>query len=315
MLSKLPVRQKHLSLISNNAQQFDGSSRRAISYFPGSGLSPKSKLKLSLNNEQPILPQLLKIEAAKLSGCVKMESSRYKSRSAALLYRGRVIACVYGSKANPEQIFGMQAYSAMMSEISSVNSKVVSYALDDKVVLSAASMFHGQVFNASAGKDAKVSLKSCLQFIEDNVAPGSVAVADQSGKPVCFLYLSGGSLLGINSLNSSVNEKDIRSVLQYLNKSPQSRIMSNSFAPEQDFESALTFSMLGQSNHSSASVCSDTELAALRNSAKLAGTYSLRPIEAPQEVRLDRFINQRDLAAKQAKLSHYAGSSYGVKGV
>jgi hypothetical protein len=91
--------------------------------------------------------------------------------------------------------------------------------------------------------------------------------------------------------------------------------MSNSFAPEQDFESALTFSMLGQSNHSSASVCSDTELAALRNSAKLAGTYSLRPIEAPQEVRLDRFINQRDLAAKQAKLSHYAGSSYGVKGV
>lgn len=76
-----------------------------------------------------------------------------------------MIACVYGGKANPEQIFGMQAYSAMMSEISSVNSKVVSYALDDKVALSAASMFHGQVFNASANGMPKYHLKAVCNLL------------------------------------------------------------------------------------------------------------------------------------------------------
>lgn len=316
MLSNLRVKPRRFGLVTGGAQKFEGTSRRAINYFPSSSLSPKSKVKLAFSNEKPILPQLISIEAAKVSGCIKMESERFKSRAAVLIYKGRVIACVYGSKAHPEQLFGTAGYVAMMSEISSVHSDVSSYALDEKVVLSAASMFHGEVFNASPEQDPKLSLSSCMKFIEELSASGSIAVADNSGRAVCLLYLSGSSLLGINSLHSSVREKDIRSIWQYLKNNPQAKIMANSFAPEDDSVNAFTFSMLSQSAQrptaqSSAGVCSVTELAAVRNAANLVGVYSVKPVEPVKEVRSDRFISQRNLSAKQARQNSYAQSSYG----
>ena len=128
MLSNLRVKPRRFGLVTGGAQKFEGTSRRAINYFPSSSLSPKSKVKLAFSNEKPILPQLISIEAAKVSGCIKMESERFKSRAAVLIYKGRVIACVYGSKAHPEQLFGTAGYVAMMSEISSVHSDVSSYA-------------------------------------------------------------------------------------------------------------------------------------------------------------------------------------------
>ncbi len=319
MLSNLRVQPRLFSLVKAGAQKFEGSSRRAINYFPSSGLSPKSKVKLDFSNELPVLPQLISIEAAKLSGCIKMESKRFKSRAAVLIYKGQVIACVYGSKAHPEQLFGADGYVAMMSEISSVHSDVSSYILDEKVVLSAASMFHGEVFDTAPEQEPKLSLSGCMKFIEELSAPGSIAVADNSGQPVCLLYLSGGSLLGINSLHSSVREKDIRSVWQYLKNNPQSKILANSFAPEDDSVNVFTFSMLSQSAQRPAAqsrvgVCSVTELAAVRNAANLAnlvGAYSVKPVDAAREVRSDRFISQRNLSAKQARLNSYAQSSYG----
>jgi hypothetical protein len=320
MLSNLRVQPRLFSLVKAGAQKFEGSSRRAINYFPGSGLSPKSKGKLDFSNEQPILPQLVSIEAAKLSGCIKMESRRFKSRAAVLIYKGQVIACVYGSKAHPEQVFGTDGYVAMMSEISSVHSDVSSYVLDEKMVLSAASMFHGEVFNTSPEQDSKLSLSGCMKLIEELSSPGSIAVADNSGRAVCLLYLSGSSLLGINSLHSAVSEKDIRSIWQYLKNNPQAKIMANSFAPEDDSIDVITFSMLSQSAQrpaaqSRAGVCSVTELAAVRNAANLAnlvGAYSVKPVDAAREVRSDRFISQRNLSAKQARQSAYVQSSSGI---
>lgn len=320
MLSNLRFRVGPFGRLKRGAKEFQGTSRRAINFFPGRGLSPKTRANLTLSNKQPILPQLISIEAQKLSGCIKMESNRFKSRSAALIYRGRVIACVYGSKARPEQVFGPEAYSLMMSEISSVNSEVTSYALTEEVVLSAASMFHGGVFNASPDQDNMESLSGCMQFIHDLAAPGSIAVADQGGNPVCFLYLSGGSLLGINSLNSAVKEKDMRSVRQYLQKNAQSQIMANSMVTENTSIDRLTFSMLGKSAQrppapegaGRTGVCSVTELAAVRDAANLVGTYSVRPVEAPREVRSDRFISQRDLSAKQTKIGYSVHTNFEI---
>lgn len=319
-MPNLRVKLSQFSLINSDAPEFEGTSRRAINYFPGRNLSPNARAKLALCNEQPILPQLLSIEAEKLSGCIKMESKRSKSRAAVLIYRGRVIACIYGSKAQPDQLFGPEAYALMMSEMSSVHSEVKSYALDEKVVLSAASMFHGEVFNAAPDQDPKESLSGCLKFIEELSAPGSIAVADEAGKPVCFIYLSGGKVLGINSLNPSVKDRDAHSVWQYLQKHPKSQIMANSVDAKDESVANLTFSMLGKSTPrpstqetaSRTGVCSVTDLAAVRNAANLVGVYAVRPTEAGREVRTDRFIKQKDLSAKQMKVGSNFKSTYEI---
>ncbi len=316
MLSNLRFRVGPLGRIKRSAQEFQGTSRRAVNFLPGENLSPKSRANLSLSNKQPILPQLINIEAQKLSGCIKMESSRYKSRSAALLYKGRVIAAVYGSKSRPEQVFGQEAYGLMMSEISSVNSEVSSYILADDLVESAAAMFHGGVFNPAPAEDKLESLSGCMQFIHDLAAPGSIAVVDEEGHPVCFLYLSGGSLLGINSLNSLVKDKDIRSLKQYIQKH-QSEILANSMVTASSSIDALSFSLLGQSAagsrpQSRLGVCSVSELNAVREAANLVGVYSFKPTEAARAVRSDRFISRRDLSAKQTKIGYSVHTNFDI---
>lgn len=306
-----------LGRIKRPEPEFQGTSRRAINYLPGRNLSPKVGLNFSFSNRQPILPQLVSIEAQKLSGCIKMESSRFKSRSAALIYKGRVIACVYGSKSRSEQIFGPEAYGLMMSEINSVNSELVSYVLADELVESAAAMFHGGVISPSPAEDKLSSLADCMQYIHDLESPGSVAVLDEAGNPVCFLYLSGGSLLGINSLNGQVKDKDLRSLKQYIQRH-KAQIMANSMVTAGGEAEALTFSLLGQSAQPPApqrgrGVCSVTDLDAVREAANLVGVYSFRPTEAAREVRSDRFISRRDLKAKRTTIGFSVDTSFDIR--
>lgn len=315
MLANFGVKIKQLAR-GKRQPQFEGTSRRAINYFPGRSLSPDSWITLSLSNRQPLLPQLINIEAEKLSGCVKLESHRFKSRSAILIYRGRVIACIYGSKKVPEQMFGPEAYANIMSEISSVHTEVSSYVLNDDMVLSAASMFHGGIFNAAHNDDPVRALSHSMQFIEDLAAPGSIAVTDDGGQPVCLLYVSGGALLGINSLNSKVAEKDIRSLWQYLQKNPESRVLANSIVTENSSVVGLTFSLLGQSAYrpprpsevgvNSQSGCSSGSLSGVpgrKEFSNLVAMYSVRPVERPLPIRSDHFISQRELGAKRMKLA------------
>lgn len=305
-----------LGRIKRPEPEFQGTSRRAINYLPGRNLSPKVGLNFSFSNRQPILPQLVNIEAEKLSGCIKMESGRYKSRSAALIYKGRVIACVYGSKSRSEQVFGPEAYSLMMSEMNSVSSEVVSYVLADELVESAAAMFHGGVISPEPAQDKLESLAGCMQYIHDLESPGSVAVLDEAGQPVCFLYLSGGSLLGMNSLNAQVKDKDMHSLKRYIQRH-KAQIMANSLVTASSAAETLTFSLLGQSApavsaQSGRGVCSVTELEAVRDAANLVGVYSFKPTEAAREVRSDRFISRRDLSAKKTTIGFSVDTSFGI---
>jgi hypothetical protein len=306
MLSYLSVKLRELASF-NRSQQKAITYKRAINYFPSQSLSPKAKNPLTISQRMPLLPQLINIEAQKLSGCVKTESSRFKSRSAMLLYKGQVIASVYGSKKNPEQLFGPEAYTMILNELGSVHVDLSSYILQDEVVLSAASMFHGQVFNPKESGSAVAALSECLDYIDSFAGPASIAVVDKDGNAVCLLYVFGHGVLGINSLNSLVSEKDINSLWQYLKKHPESQIMANSIIADNVSVLGLTFSLMGHNRKHSApaSVC-DPEV------ANLVAKYSFKPTDRAPGVQVDRFISTTDKIAKKPKVALGYATSYEI---
>src|SRR5271155_2340599 len=59
---------------------------------------------MALSSGMTILQQLLNFEAQRLTGCVKIEAPRFMSRAGILIVRGKVLACVYGSKSVPCQL-------------------------------------------------------------------------------------------------------------------------------------------------------------------------------------------------------------------
>src|SRR5271154_4164426 len=45
-----------------------------------------------------------------LTGCLKVEAPKFMSRSGILIVRGKVVACIYGSKSVPGQLLGKKAF-------------------------------------------------------------------------------------------------------------------------------------------------------------------------------------------------------------
>lgn len=307
MLSYLSVKLRELAS-RNRSKHKAITYKRAVNYFPSQSLSSKAKTPLTISQNLPLLPQLINIEAQKLSGCIKTESSRFKSRSALLLYKGQVIASVYGSKKNPEQLFGSEAYNMILNELGSVHVDLSSYILQDEVVLSAASMFHGQVFYPKQNDNAVAALSECLDYIDSFAGPASIAVVDKEGNAVCLVYVFGNGVLGINSLNTSVSEKDINSLWQYLKKNPESQIMANSITADNVSILGLTFSLLGHNRKHSvpcAALC-DPEV------ANLVSKYSFKPTDRAPGVQVDRFIATTDKIAKKPKVALGYSTSYDI---
>jgi hypothetical protein len=121
---------------------YSGINRRAVSLFPGESFAEGST-HFELTNKSTVRQQLLNVEAQHVTCCVKIDSPKFKSRSALLIVQGRVLACVYGSLRVPEQVFGKDAYQQLMSEITHMGNVFDSYLLNDRLVLAAGSMFHG----------------------------------------------------------------------------------------------------------------------------------------------------------------------------
>jgi len=276
------------------AFEFKGNSRRATSFFPGEELAG-SKSRLTLSKSGPLLPQLLRIESQQLSGCIKIESAHHKSRAALLVERGRGIACVYGSKATPDQIFGRDAYERILLDIASPSAVVRSYELTADVVSAAASMFHGGIFNATKTGAPLVSFDLCMELITKSDGPGAIVVLDQSSAPVCILYVSGGKIMAVNSLNPSI--KNAQSVRNYLTRNPGAKVMANSMSFEH-YCAISDFSFALLRLDAAYTVTSATE-ARGRQAAQLVQVSKIKPVVVPSYTPVDRFVKgqRRNMAA------------------
>ena len=72
-------------------------------------------------------------------------SPRKKSRSAILIFRGRVVGCLYGRKDIGFQIMQQDAQMHAMAELATPGNVLDAYQLPEDLVLAAAALFHGQV--------------------------------------------------------------------------------------------------------------------------------------------------------------------------
>jgi hypothetical protein len=253
------------------------------------------------------MPQLLRIEANKLSGCIKMQSSARKSRSGILIFRGRIIACVYRCKSNPDNVFGPQAYEKILAEISAMTD-ICSYALPDALVLAAASMFHGGTVNISHKDDPMSALDLCLHLMEKSQEPGSIAILDETSSPVCILYISRGKVIGVNALPAEIAVKGDSSLQKYFRRHPKSQVLANSRKFTHCVSAAaLTFSSLGMGRPKPVACPKRSDFDDL---SMLVPLNALRPVENSNEPRSDRFIPSRRNTAEKLNLNLDVNSPY-----
>lgn len=199
---------------------------------------------------------LISIEGNRRTCCLKIISPSKKSRSAILIFRGRVIGCLYGRKNLGFQVMQQDATMNALADLAAPGNLLDAYQLPEDLVLSAAALFHGQSLEFSKTADAQEVLASAVEQIANFSLPGCVVVSTAEGEMVCQLYMSEGRIIGLYSSKDGWVEPKLQIAQRYLSSVTDARVMASVLAiRNMDDVAALGFSLTGLADRSFELAC------------------------------------------------------------
>lgn len=178
-----------------NLQSTD-SCKRAINLFP------------ELDKREPDLKDtyrlrfhhlLVSLEGSERTGCLKISSNQARSRSAILLYRGRVVGAVYGCKRMRGQYLHQDAHKCAMSDLAAPGNILDAYELPEELVLAAASLFYGETLDTNTGYSKEATFDYALSSIMRSGLPGTVVINTNAEETLCVIYVAKGQVIGFYS--------------------------------------------------------------------------------------------------------------------
>lgn len=236
--------QKHVKRPEDLGGQFKANNRRAIAFMPGPALRDTQDIPVS--DQSKFRQLLLSIEANQSSCCIKIISPKHKSRGAVLVFRGRIVGCIYGNKRLDRQLFGQEAYGCILADISHQSSAVDAYLLGEDLVLAAASLFNGDVFNASANSSGEDIFESAHRGLIHSGMPGCIVIKAPEGLPVAIIYIFGGKIIGIFSSKEGWVSTSYEKALQYVQQTPGAKVSASMLGARNiDEVINLSFSLSG----------------------------------------------------------------------
>ena len=186
---------KHLKRHPLSIAKYRGLSRRAISLMP----APQSPGKdvLTFKNESDWSRLSIAIEASQKSGCLLIQSEKSKSRSAMLIFRGRILSCMYRNRNQGCHVFGDFAFESAVKDLKFAGKRVDVYPLHDNLVIAAASLFHGMILPLKTTDSNEAFDAAFNQLVEANL-PGCIVITGKKVHTVAIIYIFGGEIIGLH---------------------------------------------------------------------------------------------------------------------
>jgi hypothetical protein len=237
-------RTQSLSIKNSTVSESD---RRAIGLLP---LPTERKAEAKYANvHEPSASQfkelLITIEGNQNTCCLRIICPKTRSRSAVLLYRGRVIGCIYGSKQLGGQLMGRQAFQRSMADLFAKGATLDVYALDPELVVATAALFHGSVMQAPERMAAPAAYEWFTESLISSALPGCIVVSDSQSRPTCMIYCHGGKLVGVYSFKDGWVSSSFEAGLHYVMQ-PEVSLSASMLSQTSDSELLeLTFSLSG----------------------------------------------------------------------
>jgi hypothetical protein len=222
---------------------FTGANRRAIGLIPVP--LDESADKIPLPSSQKYRELLVSIEGKQSTCCLRIISPRRRSRSAVLIFRGRVMGCIYGAKNLGRQLMGQEAHLRAMSDLALPDNTVDAHMLDEEVVLAAASLFHGSVLQPPQDAQVQEIYEWCIEATISSDLPACVVVSDATHVPVCMTYLMKGRIVGVYSFKDGWVSSAFEAGLKYVLETPGVNISASVLDSNEQDADGLTFSLTG----------------------------------------------------------------------
>ncbi|MBX9571203.1 MAG: hypothetical protein K2X77_20065 [Candidatus Obscuribacterales bacterium] len=142
---------------------------------------------------------LVSLEGTKRTGCLKITSPNRRSRSAILLYRGRVVGCIYGQKGMRGQYLHQDAHKCAMADLAAPGNLLDAYELPEEMVLAAASLFYGETLDLSFTQENSHTFDYAVNSLLRCGLPGCVLINNESDQTICIVYIAAGKVVGMYS--------------------------------------------------------------------------------------------------------------------
>jgi len=223
---------------------FTGANRRAIGLIPVP--LDESADKIPLPGSLRYRELLVSIEGKQSTCCLRIISPRRRSRSAVLIFRGRVMGCIYGAKHLGRQLMGEEAHLRAMSDMALPDNTLDAHMLDEEIVLAAASLFHGGVLQPPEQMQAQEIYEWCIEGAITSNLPACVVVSDAVHVPVCMVYLADGKIIGVYSFKDGWVSTAFEAGLKYVQETTGVNVSASVLDSCSEEElSQLTFSLTG----------------------------------------------------------------------
>jgi hypothetical protein len=200
----------------------------------------------------------------------------------------------------PQQIFGKKAYEKILADITHHGNHFEGYMLDDRLVLAAGAMFHGQLFNATKHYGPVEALEFLINEFARCETPGCIALVNKQDSPVCVLYFSDRRLIGISSFLEEFPLADEASIKQYLRENARTQILASMLnLSDYSLLKDLTFSLSGLSEFKKTKEIEQADRETQAEAAKLVMLKAVKPRTYLDGIPRDRFVTTgRNVAPK-----------------
>ena len=244
----LPLQQKRLSPdavaeLCDLKLDDEGSNRRALGLLP----MPANRQDHEITDTDSLRLQnyLLSIESRKISCCIRVFSESKKSRSALLIYRGRLIGCIYGSRGMEGPLFWKPAFEKIMDDLLAPGNLVDSYRLSDEMVLASASLFHGGLNAVFNGVPALQIYPKCANMTMTNKRTGAIVCKGNGDSAACVTYFYQGRIIGVYSFVDGWLTNTLTAALNCIEQVADAELWLSVLPVEVDRAESLTESLTG----------------------------------------------------------------------
>ena len=136
------------------------------------------------------------LEGGRRTVCIKTASTGRQSRSAALLYRGRVVGCTYSNKRGPGYLSTENALVSLLDDLNGRDTDVIIYDLPEEVVASLASLFIGNVLDRDDSMGAGEYYEHMMDWFADNKTTACLTIVTGHPPRTNLVIVHKGQLIG-----------------------------------------------------------------------------------------------------------------------
>ncbi|MBZ0189013.1 MAG: hypothetical protein K8F91_22400 [Candidatus Obscuribacterales bacterium] len=157
------------------------------------------------------LAQLLSdLETSKFTGSIKAESEKVLSRSAALVFDGRVVGCIYGRRSLQEAHLGDRALEFMLEDLQLDGTTMQIYELPREIVLSMSALFIGCPVDEKIARQQEASdfAQSVVDSLSNSLETACIALSTDERQSQCLAFLYKGEKHGSFSVIDQVFDEN-----------------------------------------------------------------------------------------------------------